>query len=340
MKKIILVIVVLSFQVKNSQNISGVENFLLASEEDKNLLVNNYFSPLFKSLQVSMNEGWSRSAKTHKKFGFDLTFFASAVEIPESEKSFEILGFNNLTSSSNSIPTIFGEETNESLSVSFQPAGEDYTISASFPAANGYGSILKEGRMILPNIQFSIGLPFKTDLILRYIPESRFRGAELSSLGVGIKHNLMQYFKPGKVLPVNIAVLATHSSTDGSYNFGDNSQIEGNNQGMYLDINSYTYGLVGSLDLKVLSIYSSISKVNTKSQFEVNGDYVLNYSSSLTGNQNIQIAVSDPVSIENKLDYLKKNVGVSLNFPGIKFFLDYTIHDYNSINAGISIGLR
>ena len=54
----------------------------------------------------------------------------------------------------------------------------------------------------------------------------------------------------------------------------------------------------------------------------------------------IQIAVSDPVSIENKLDYLKKNVGVSLNFPGIKFFLDYTIHDYNSINAGISIGLR
>ena len=87
-----------------------------------------------------MNEGWSRSAKTHKKFGLTLPF-ASAVEIPESEKSFEILGFNNLTSSSNSIPTIFGEETNESFSVSFQPTGEDYTISANFPAANGYGSI-------------------------------------------------------------------------------------------------------------------------------------------------------------------------------------------------------
>jgi len=37
---------------------------------------------------------------------------------------------------------------------------------------------------------------------------------------------------------------------------------------------------------------------------------------------------------------LKKNIGFSLNFPGIKFFLDYTIHDYNSINAGVSIGLR
>ena len=99
MKKFFLVSALLIFQTNISQNITGVENFLLASEEDKNLLVNNYFSPLFKSLQVSMNEGWSRSAKTHKKFGFDLTFFASAVEIPDSEKSFEITGFNNLTSS-------------------------------------------------------------------------------------------------------------------------------------------------------------------------------------------------------------------------------------------------
>lgn len=340
MKRTLIVLALLCFQFKNSQNMSGVENFLLASEEDKNLLVNSYFSPLFKSLQVSMNEGWSRSAKTHKKFGFDLTFFASAVEIPDSEKSFDISGFNNLTSSSNTSPTIFGQETNESFSVDFQPAGEEYTISANFPAANGYGTILKEGRMILPNIQFSLGLPFKTDLILRYIPDSKFKGAKLSSLGFGVKHSLMQYFKPGKVLPLNIAVLATHSSTNGSYNFGVNSQIQGSNQGMNLDVNSFSYGVVGSLDLKVFSIYSSFSKVNTKSEFKINGNYVLNYSSSISGNQSIQVSVTDPVSIENKLDYLKKNVGVSLNFPGIKFFLDYTIHNYNSVNAGVSIGLR
>ena len=340
MKKIFLVLTFLIFQNNISQNITGVENFLLASEEDKNLLVNNYFSPLFKSLQVSMNEGWSRTAKTHKKFGFDLTFFASAVEIPDSEKSFEITRFNNLTSSSNTSPTIFGQETNESFSVDFQPAGEEYTISASFPAANGYGSVLKEGRMILPNIQFSLGLPFKTDLILRYIPESKFKGAKLSSLGVGVKHSLMQYFKPGKVLPLNIALLATNSSTSGLYGFGNNSQIQGSNQQMSLDINSFSYGLVGSLDLKVFSIYSAISKVNTKSEFKIRGNYVLNYSSSVSENESIEISVTDPVFIENKLNYFKKTAGISLNFPGIKLFLDYTIHDYNSINAGVSLSVR
>ena len=340
MKKILFITALFVFQNNISQNITGVENFLLASEDDKNLLVSNYFSPLFKSLQVSMNEGWSRSAKTHKKFGFDLTFFASAVEIPSSEKSFELTGFNNLSSSSSTSPTIFGQETDETFTVDFQPQGENYTISANFPAANGYGSVLKEGRLILPNIQFSIGLPFKTDLILRYIPESKFKGAKLSSLGFGIKHSLMQYFKPGKVLPLNIALLTTHSSTDGSYSFGSNSQISGNNQGMKLDIKSFSFGLVASLDVKVLSVYTSIVKVNTKSVFQINGDYVLNYESSLSNSQDIQINVTDPVSIVNKLDYLKKNVGLSINFPGMKFFLDYTVHDYNSINAGVSIGLR
>ena len=70
MKKILFVTAILIFQNNISQNITGVENFLLASEDDKDLLVSNYFSPLFKSLQVSMNEGWSRSAKTHKKIWF------------------------------------------------------------------------------------------------------------------------------------------------------------------------------------------------------------------------------------------------------------------------------
>ena len=81
----------------------------------------------------------------------------------------------------------------------------------------------------------------------------------------------MQYFKPGKVLPLNIAVLATHSSTNGSYILEIIHKFKGNNQGMYLDINSYSYGLVGSLDLKVFSVYSCISKVNTKVNLKLTG---------------------------------------------------------------------
>ena len=74
MKKIILLLLITT-NLSFSQGLSGVENFILASDEDKDLLANNYFNPLFKSMQISMSEGWARSAKTHKKLGFDITFF-------------------------------------------------------------------------------------------------------------------------------------------------------------------------------------------------------------------------------------------------------------------------
>ena len=67
-----MIIVLLIYLNSRSQNITGVENFLLASEQDQEMLVQEYFNPLFNALQISMGEGWVKSAKTHKKLGFDL----------------------------------------------------------------------------------------------------------------------------------------------------------------------------------------------------------------------------------------------------------------------------
>ena len=76
MKKIILLLLITT-NLSFSQGLSGVENFILASDEDKDLLANNYFNPLFKSMQISMSEGWARSAK-HKKFDLMLPFLRLA----------------------------------------------------------------------------------------------------------------------------------------------------------------------------------------------------------------------------------------------------------------------
>ena len=67
MRKIITVIALIYFNSTLSQSLSGIENFILASQQDQNLLSEKYFKPLFNSMQVSMGEGWAKSAKTHKK---------------------------------------------------------------------------------------------------------------------------------------------------------------------------------------------------------------------------------------------------------------------------------
>ena len=106
MRKLIIFVFFLICQASTSQNIPGIENFILVSEEDRSILAKEYFKPLFNSLQVSMSEGWIKTAKTHKKLGFDLTFFLSGVNIPNSSRNFDLTALNSISSSSDFNPTI------------------------------------------------------------------------------------------------------------------------------------------------------------------------------------------------------------------------------------------
>ena len=58
MKSWLLCLVLLFYLNSRSQNVDGVENFLLASQQDQKILVQEYFNPLFNTLQISMGEGW------------------------------------------------------------------------------------------------------------------------------------------------------------------------------------------------------------------------------------------------------------------------------------------
>ena len=195
MKSWLLCVVLLFYLNSRSQNIAGVENFLLASQQDQEILVQEYFDPLFNALQISMGEGWVKSAKTHKKLGFDFTFSLSAINVPESNLSFSNQIFNNLSSTSTHSPTIFGSDSNGTYLVEFYTPDSDYSMSTSFEIPNGNNDLLSSGRLLLPNLQFSVGIPFKTELIVRYMPEITNKGAKFKSIGLGIKHSISQYFK-------------------------------------------------------------------------------------------------------------------------------------------------
>tara|TARA_Y200000002_G_scaffold192848_1_gene159215 strand:+ start:132 stop:1148 length:1017 start_codon:yes stop_codon:yes gene_type:complete len=338
MKKTILLLF-LSTNLAISQSLSGVENFILASENDKDLLANNYFNPLFKSMQISMSEGWARSAKTHKKFGFDITFFASGILIPESHKVFSTTGFEGIVANSPTSPTIFGDESNSEYIVNFFSEEQGESLSTSFQSPNGYSSILSSERLVLPNVQVGLGLPFKSEIIVRYMPKVSFKGVEFTSFGVGLKHSISQYFSLSKVTPFNLSLLLSSAKMVGDYPLAESSQISGDNQSIDLDISSSTFGLIGSADLKIVSLYASVSQVLSKSSFKVNGTYNVNYFIN-PGNTLIELDVVDPIDMSSKMNYLRKNIGLSLNFPFLKFFVDYSIQDFNTINAGLSFSIR
>ena len=57
----------------HSQSNQEITSFVSAAQSDINTIGAEYFNPLFKSVQLSMSEGWVQSAKPHKKFGFNFT---------------------------------------------------------------------------------------------------------------------------------------------------------------------------------------------------------------------------------------------------------------------------
>ena len=338
MKKIILLLLITT-NLSFSQGLSGVENFILASDEDKDLLANNYFNPLFKSMQISMSEGWARSAKTHKKFGFDVTFFASGILIPDSNKVFSTSGFASIVANSPTSPTIFGGDSNTDFNVDFFSAEQGANLTTSFQSPNGYGSILKSERLLLPNIQAAVGLPFKSEIVVRYMPKVSFKGAEFTAFGAGLKHSISQYFGLSKATPFNLSVLLSSAKMVGDYPLAESSQISGDNQSIDLDVSSTTFGLIGSADLKIVSLYASVSQVLSKSSFKVNGTYNVSYFID-PGNTPIELSIVDPIDISSSMNYLRKNIGLSLNFPFLKFFVDYSVQDFSTINAGLSFSVR
>ena len=66
-----IVIFVFCF-VSNFGFSQGFETVIFAAE-DASKLSEDYVNPFVKGLMYNMNSGWYTTAKTHNKFGFDIT---------------------------------------------------------------------------------------------------------------------------------------------------------------------------------------------------------------------------------------------------------------------------
>ncbi len=86
MKKLLLFMSFLSMTI--ILNAQELESLLLASD-DASKITESYVNPVMKGLMYSMNGGWYTTAKTHKKFGFDITINANASIVPDADQLFD-----------------------------------------------------------------------------------------------------------------------------------------------------------------------------------------------------------------------------------------------------------
>ena len=343
MKNLILSIITLFLSVAsvNAQLFNGIENILLAANEDARILAEGYTAPLGKTLTYSLNSGWATSAKTHKKLGFGLTIGSAAPFVNDADQVFTPTGLTSMSVPSGSLPTVFGEGGDQTLvftllSDDIPGLGEQQYIG-ELTLPGGLKDELPLGTIPAPFVQASVGMFFDTDLLVRFVPTMEIQGSTFNLTGIGLKHNIMQYFGPMDKLPINVSVLAAISKASFEYDLSDSTfGGDSSNRKMTFEADTFTLQALASIDLPVISAFAGLGYNAGDSQFDVNGDYSIDY--GITGIP--PRILKDPIRVASENSGMMGVVGARLNLLFLKIFANYTIQEYNTLTAGISFNFR
>lgn len=291
-----------------------------------------------KGAIYSSNGGWYNTAKVHKKLGVDLSLRINTSFVPSADRSFTISDLEYISTDAESLPTIAGESRQEDLMITIPADGIYPEISTIIEFPKGIKSKLPLGGIPSPVLQLGVGIPFDTEVVLRYSPEYHRNGVDMSLKGLGIKHNLLQYFGPIDKIPLNVSAFASFSNMDIDYDVQSFSSLNGSGQVAQFSLNNYNLLLLASVDLLVVDFYTSFGYSGGNSSFKLLGNYDLEYNSS--SGIPISKSLNDPIDMNFNVSGYKTTIGARFKFLVFSAFADFTFQRYNTLSAGISVNFR
>ena len=287
-----------------------------AATEDAKSLIEAYISPLGNGLGAALNNGWYNTAKPHSLGGFDVTITASFVIVPANKKTFNIDDLEGVFSGEET-PTILG---------------------------SGYGSeVTYEGDTInmpkgldipyipMPMLQAGVGLIKGTELDFRYMPKYKGQNFSIGLLGVGVKHDILQWLPIVDKIPIDISIQAGYTKLNSEFILEDPSGNVSPTQAN-LDISATTVNLILSKKLVMFTPYLGAGYSSTKTTFNVKGNYYI---------AGLPINASDLTNIdfESRNDF-RANIGFRFNIAVIALQANYTFIPIPTATLGIGISLR
>lgn len=348
MKKITLFVLV--FVVGQMSRAQDLGDIILAAD-DASKLTENYIRPAMNGLMYSMNGGWYTTAKTHKKFGFDITIEANASFVPKADEVFQFIqsdyNYSTLPNGETFLPTVMSADENETtVEVRVPYNGNTYKV-ASFQMPGGIGGDIPGNAVPAPMVQLGFGLPLSTDIKVRYVPTLNFDDdLEAKLIGLGLQHDLMQYFGPLDKLPLSVSLLAAFTKMDVKYAINDDNPsdaIDITNGEAAFEMTTWTLQALGSLDFKIITIYGGIGYNKGSSSIKIKGDYNLTYDiEDSNGNSGgtVSESISDPVNLDFEANGMRTTLGARLNLGFFKIFGDYTLQKYNTVSVGTAFSFR
>lgn len=235
------------FQNTIAQN-NDVENVLT----DILFILDGFNDPAAEASVMQTGAGWFHTAKSLDKFKTNISIGISGLPFPANKKNFTVSDsdFINVAirdGDQASIPTTLGGRGRTFFD--FDIDGETY----EFQAFSG----LNTDFFAFPYVQGQIGLWQETEITLRVVPQITLGKSSYAVYGVGLKHNLSQYFFKEK-RSLEIAFYANYNRTDLNLQYDEPLDLEPSDggaplaiiDGSLIDFHSINAGLVASKDYK------------------------------------------------------------------------------------------
>jgi hypothetical protein len=333
----LFILCIMFLQPQASLAQGNFDDLLKGSLRDANILAEGYAGPAMRALGAGLNHGWYNTAKPHKTLGFDLTITGTLMYIPGSDQLYKVdnntltdvklISYDGQTISptgSGNVPTIFGP--------SKSPTYEYISTGDTFLGPEGQS--LKDAIKIadalpVPMYQLGLGLPKGFELKVRFAPTVKMDDFQFNLFGIGIMHDVKQYIPGIKVIPFDLSLFAGYTKLAAEQKI---NPTNGQNQKGVMEFSATTIQALASKKISVLTLYGGVGYDFTSSTLDLKGTYDLDDDGTPEA--------TDPVNLDFSTSGFRATAGLRLKLAVFTFHGDYTLGQYNALNAGFGISVR
>lgn len=328
--------------------IDRIDSFLRAGKEDAETITRAYLKPLPSGIGADLNSGWFGSAKPHKTLGFDIQVRGALSFIPSSDQTFDLdnLTLNKIRPADPGMtvsPTIGGNDA-EGPEVIVEDNGDE-VARFNLPSGSGFHMVPA------PMIQASVGIVKQTDLIIRFIPKIDLDDyGDFSMHGFGLKHSINQWLPGGKVIPVDLSIMAGYNRINVSADLNLERDPEylpdptytGNydNQKLTTEFNTFNIRALVGKTIPFLSVYGGVGYETSSMSVDVEGDYPVPVSNPGPG-PDFTETLTDPFSYSDEgTNGMSLIAGANVKLLFFNIYAEYTLAKYSVVNAGFGFSFR
>ena len=348
MKKCILIFIGVFTLTLSTKAQDGFENIFLADVADSEKILQAYFAPGMEGFITSMNGGWAHTAKVHKPLGFSISLGVSGSFIPSEKELFNInaLGLTSVTSTSATASTLGGPNSETSMTITTTidtPIGpQTGSRDIQFPG----GPDLLYNAVPAPIAQLNLGIPWKMDVMVRFIPKINIGDNDdsVKMLGLGLKKEITSWFGPMENTPLHVSLLAAYTTMDVNYGIADQNSGEllVQNASATFNLKAFTVQAIASLNFPIVNLYGGIGYNSGSSSLNMSGTFTGVYATGLP--LPAPPTVTKSLGVPSTLDFESKGfrttVGARLSLGFFKFFSDVTLQEYPTLSAGVAFNIR